>query len=402
MQLVFGILIGLAILMVIVVAHELGHFIAARKSGVVVEEFGIGFPPRAWAKKLKSGLVFSLNWLPIGGFCKMKGESDSDTGEGTYGAAKLWQKTWILFAGVISNFVLAAVIFTILMWTGMPRLVDNQFMIESDTTVTSGPVTVGYVVPDSPAQAAGIRAEDQIVAVAGVAVEKPSDVGRIAEENKGKTVDVEIGKVWEQVMCIQEPCDPIKLSEPRLETVSVTMNADNDENKGFLGVSTFQDETLRAGWSAPIAGVGLMVQLTGETFVGVGKLLGNLATGLARQINPDAAVREAGREAIDEAGQGVAGPVGIIGVLFPAAAAQGGSTLLVVAGIISLSLGAMNMLPIPALDGGRWLLTIIYRIRGKKLTKAKEEKINTIGLLVLFGLMILITVVDVVRIVSGG
>ena len=93
MQLIFGIILGLLILVILVVVHELGHAIIARRNGVVVEEFGIGFPPRAWAKKLKNGVLFSLNWLPLGGFVKLQGENDSANKKGDYGAASYWAKT---------------------------------------------------------------------------------------------------------------------------------------------------------------------------------------------------------------------------------------------------------------------------------------------------------------------
>src|SRR5688572_25983846 len=105
MELIFGILTGLIILVLLVVVHELGHAIAARKNGVVVEEFGIGFPPKAWGRKLKNGILFTVNWLPLGGFVKLQGEHDAASKKGDYGAATYWQKTKILLAGVMINWL---------------------------------------------------------------------------------------------------------------------------------------------------------------------------------------------------------------------------------------------------------------------------------------------------------
>src|ERR1035437_1069413 len=107
MELIFGVALGLAVLVFLVVVHELGHAIIARRNGVAVEEFGIGFPPLAWSRKLKNGVLFSLNWLPLGGFVKLQGEHDAARGKGDYGSASFWQKTKILLAGVLTNWLVA-------------------------------------------------------------------------------------------------------------------------------------------------------------------------------------------------------------------------------------------------------------------------------------------------------
>src|SRR5665811_843112 len=125
-MIIFGIILGLLILVVLVIVHELGHAIAARRNGVVVEEFGIGFPPKAWGRKLKNGVLFSLNWLPLGGFVKLQGEHDAADQKGDYGAATFWQKTKILFAGVIMNWIVAAVLLSILALTGLPKVLPDQ------------------------------------------------------------------------------------------------------------------------------------------------------------------------------------------------------------------------------------------------------------------------------------
>src|SRR6478609_7451665 len=105
---ILSVIVGLFVLIFLVVVHELGHALVARRNGVVVEEFGIGFPPKAWGKKLKNGVLFTLNWLPLGGFVKLQGEHDSAKKKGDYGAATFWVKTKILFAGVLVNWVVAA------------------------------------------------------------------------------------------------------------------------------------------------------------------------------------------------------------------------------------------------------------------------------------------------------
>ena len=153
MDIFIGVIVGLLVLMFLVTAHEFGHFIMARRNGVRVLEFGICFPPRLCAfvkdpktKKWKrlprkewgkpqEGLIFSLNLLPIGGFCQMDGESAADSRKGTFGAASFWKKTKILFGGVMMNWLAAFVILTVLAWVGMPEFLDNQFTIAADTRV---------------------------------------------------------------------------------------------------------------------------------------------------------------------------------------------------------------------------------------------------------------------------
>ena len=150
-------------------------------------------------------------------------------------------------------------------------------------------------------------------------------------------------------------------------------------------------------WSAPIVGVGLTAQITAQTFQGIGELVWNLVRGVGSLFSFDANVRESGQQAISSVGDSVSGPVGIIGVLFPAFTSAGPANLAFLAGLISVSLACMNVLPIPALDGGRWLLIAIYRLRRKKLTKEIEEKIVSRAFIVLLTLMLVVTVLDIMR-----
>jgi regulator of sigma E protease len=380
--------VGVLILTLLVVAHEFGHYIMARRNGVVVEEFAIGLPPKAWSKTLKNGVELSLNWLPIGGFCKMQGENDAANKKGDYGKATYWQKTKILFGGVIMNWLVAIVIFTILAAVGMPHLIKNQFTVPADTHVSGdSAVQIAEVIDGSPAKIAGLKEGDKIVRMNGVEITEAIEVSEIARDNAGREVVVEYTR---------KHCDKMPWME---RTANVTMLEQGNDQGYYFGVSSSQTGLVlyRSTWSAPIVGVATTFQLTAETFRGVGVMLGDLVSGVARQLSTNEATREAGRAAVGKAGEGVAGPVGIVGVLFPQATESGPRTLLMLAGIISLSLAVMNCLPIPALDGGRWFLTTIYKLRRKKLTPETEEKAVSIGFMVLFGLLILITIVDVSR-----
>jgi regulator of sigma E protease len=156
-------IIGLLLFVGLVVVHEFGHFIMAKRNGVEVEEFGIGFPPRAKTLKIKNGTRYTLNWLPLGGFVKLKGEHDSDTEPGTFGAASLWAKTKIMAAGVVMNLLAAFVLLALLAAVGIPRLLDNQFTVKNDTKIIRQDVYIGYVEPGSPAEKAGLAVKDQLL-----------------------------------------------------------------------------------------------------------------------------------------------------------------------------------------------------------------------------------------------
>lgn len=379
MELLLGIIVGLIVLVLLVVVHELGHAIVARRNGVVVEEFGIGFPPRAWAKKLKNGILLTLNWLPLGGFVRLQGEHDSADQKGDYGAATFWQKTKILLAGVVINWLVAAVVLTMLALTGLPKILPDQFSIASDTTIVKQPIELASVGHDSPANKAGLKVGDQILRFAGEPVLTAESLNEKTELNKGKEVEIVYSRKGVE------------------QTAKVALRPENNDKKGYLGVSSGQREQIRASWSAPVVGVVTTGQFTLVTLQGLGDLVANLGKGLVLQFSPDSSTRDEAGKNLEAAGNSVAGPVGILGTIFPQAQQAGPTQLLFLTAIISLTLAVMNMLPIPALDGGRWFTMTIFRLLKKPLTKEREERIQATGFLVLMTLIIVVTFRDVAK-----
>lgn len=377
MELLFGIIVGLVILIILVAVHEFGHAYAAVKNGVKVDEFGIGFPPKAWSKKLKNGTLFSLNWLPLGGFVRLQGEYDSAKNKGDYGAASYWQKTQILVAGVVVNWLVAALLLTILAWVGLPKILPNQFFVQSDTTIVKQPVTAAQVTSDSPAAKSGIKSGDAIISINGEEVSSPQHLSDKTKDLQGQSVEL----VYER--------------RGARTTIDVELRGGEGVESGFLGVAPAQRELIRAGWSAPVTGVATTAQFSWLTLVGVKDLAVNTTKGVVQRVSFSESTREQAKEELGKAAESVAGPIGIIGVIFPAAAQAGLTDLLFLTAIISLTLAIMNILPIPALDGGRWATMTVFRLLKKPLTKEREETIQGTGFLVLLGLIVVITIADV-------
>ncbi|MBR3319507.1 site-2 protease family protein [Candidatus Saccharibacteria bacterium] len=428
MNIVIGIIVGLLVLTFLITAHEFGHFLMARHSGVKVKEFGIGFPPRAaaWVRskpekgkkkgkwrriprkdwdKEQNSLIFSLNYLPIGGFCAMDGESDDETRPGTFGSVNFWKKTKILFGGVMMNWLVAFLILTVLCWAGLPEMFDHQFTIKSDEHLSAdAEVIVNEVKENSPAERAGFNAGDKLLSATIVNGEETktiltsSDVVDFNDSHAEQTVIYTVQRKTCEIDCYQEPCECpdesyYSATEKNLE---VTLNPKDSEY--LLGV-TMSSPMVRRNytWSAPIVAAGLTVQATGETFKGLGKLVVDLVTGAARQISSDESVREEGKEQLEDASNSVSGIVGIIGNYFPNILSAGLNYILLFVAIISISLACMNVLPIPALDGGRWFMIFIARLRHKKLSKEREQAILTKSVIFLLILMVIITILDIIK-----
>ncbi len=367
-------LLGLVLFVMLVVVHEFGHFIAARKSDVEVEEFGIGFPPQAWAKMLKNNTLFTLNWLPLGGFVKLKGEHDADNRKGSYGAASLLNKIKIMLAGVGMNLLAAFVILTFLALVGMPKIVENQFTVTNDTVGAQNDVLVGYVEQGSPADKGGFLMQDQITSLAGedgeaYSIKEAEDLPEATKKLAGQKVTANIVRMGEA-----KTLTTTLRSEDEVVASRRTSNP-----KGYLGLSPTELTLRRSTWSAPIVAAGVMKQFTELTFKGLGSAIGGLVRGNTEQASSQ-----------------VAGPVGVF-VLLKDGSGLGYQFVLMIIAIISLTLAIMNVLPIPALDGGRLFVTLFYRLRNKKLTEKMEDRIHGTGFAVIIVLGILITIVDIRR-----
>jgi len=475
MYIVLGVIVGILVLTAIVTAHEWGHFIMAKRSGVKVNEFGIGFPPRGaawlhvpiskvktyckkfkfdekrtekytkkaerlskraqkkekyiWIKFPKSEwyeetddgavpkpqdyLIFSLNLLPIGGFCAMDGESDSDTRKGTFGATTYWQKTKILFGGVLMNWLLAIVIFTMLAWTGMPKLLENQY-VGPLSHMVGAPIRVEEVIEGSPADNAGIEVGALISEARDsentYKIYTPQDLVSFNTTHAGQTVSYKIYHNLSETEIKTDTCDWDSSATDltnngeaidekcNFTLTEVALNPEGSEYSLGVAMSQTANALTYSTFDAPLVGVVTTTQITGETFKGLGSLVYNLFSGVINQFSGDEATRTEGQEKLQSAGDSVSGPVGIIGQLFPAFTSLGATYVAFLAALISVSLACMNVLPIPALDGGRWFLITLFRARKKRLTQETESKIVSRAMMVILILAALITVLDVIRI----
>lgn len=361
MNLILLMPIALLLLSLIVVVHELGHYIAAKLSGVFVEEFGVGFPPRAWAKKIGETL-YSLNWLPIGGFVRLHGETIGEkvtepTRAFTNKSAKA--RIFIALAGVFMNFLLAVVCFSVAYsFEGIEKQTENVRI----TDISAG----------SPAQQAGLIVDDVVRVVNKDKITAVDQFIGLINENRGKRVTIEVDrKVGDTV---------------ESKKFTITPRENPPEGEGSLGVSITTIEIyFPPVWQRPILGAkkGIedTVMFTREVFFGFAKL--------SQQVT---------------SGQSPEGLVGFVGILslMSKIFTYGFLPALKLTGIISLNLAVINLLPFPPLDGSRVLFVIIEKIFGKKSVPKIEAKLHPIGMVILLILMLLITGRELTRLIQAG
>lgn len=391
---IFLFILGLILFTGLVVAHEFGHFWVAKRNGVKSEEFGLGLPPRAWGKKLSSGLILSLNWLPIGGFVKLRGESDSDKRKGSFGAASLGAKSKIILAGVTANLIAGLVILMVLAWVGMPKLItqetvgEDQFTVASDTKVINNYIIIRDVQKGSPAERIGLAQRDIVMSIKSADTVQKIDSPRKLQQTTGRFAG-------QTVQITYKHNGQLITKEVTLRS-SAEVEAARRAKKpiGNLGVTPSELQIRRSTWSAPIVAVGFTKQLTVLTFEGLGKALAGLGSTISGLVTGNQQARQHGQE---QATNQVGGPVAIGAVLW------GGGSLgiyfvLMIIAVISLTLALINILPIPALDGGRLMMILFSRgLLKRPLNQKTEEKIVGTSMALILALLLLITIVDVRR-----
>jgi regulator of sigma E protease len=359
-QSLITIVLFILILGVLVLIHELGHFVTARLARVRVLEFGIGFPPRARVLRNRGETLYTLNWLPIGGFVKLEGEDGNDAVDPrSFASQGLTTKLLILVAGVVMNVVLSFAIFTGIALGGDPTIGFR----------------VGTVQPGSPAASAGLQSGDVVASLDGRARGAFDGTSLLDDlrASAGKTVRLGIER-----------------SDGSLEEVSVTLRSPSeiDAGHGALGI----ERPVAATTSGSIRyAFGDALQLGAQRTIGA---LGLIVDGLG-QLGDSIVNRPTEPPP-------VAGPVGIATQIGDIFWQLGPIITLYVAGILSANLAVVNILPFPPLDGGRMLVVTLKRIFGERISLRAERLTYVVGFVFLFAFIIWITGFDIARTLGGG
>lgn len=326
---------SIIIFLLVILIHEFGHFIVAKMNGVSVLEFSVGMGPKLFQKE-SNGTLYSLRLLPVGGYCQLEGEDEENDSPNSLNNQSPFVRLKVILAGAIMNFILAFILLILLM------------SVSRVSTEVSG------VLEDSPAYSSGIQTGDKIVSINGKNVSDGEELLQSIKESQG---DLDIGV----------------MRDSQSKNIKVTPRLENNVRK--IGVN-FQEEydiknfSLIKGFKK---GVITFLNLTGMLY----KFLGMLITG---QLGLG----------------GVSGPVGVVKEIGNAAK-TGVANLIFLLAYININLGVFNLLPIPALDGGRAIFILIEMIFGKKISQEKEGYIHMVGLILLLALIAVVTIKDVIK-----
>jgi len=380
------IIVFVLVLSVLVFAHELGHFLTARFGGVKAEEFGFGFPPRAlgwyrnrygrWKKIIgnrqvesleasdnealhpaKQATIYSLNWLPIGGFVKIKGENGGDKEESdSFSSKSISRRIVILSAGVIMNVVLAWFLLAVGYMIGLPQSSDSA---GKNAQISESQVMIQEVLPESAAAGAGLKAGDAILRINDIRVESETILQDAVAASAGQEAELLIKRADQEQIIKVTP--PVKAG-----------------GRATIGIAIYSTGLVRYHFFSAIW----------EGAKTTGWFLGQI---VAAFVNLFSQIFHG-----DNVSDQFAGPVGIANITGQAAR-LGFTYLLQFMALLSLNLAIINILPFPALDGGRILFLIIEKIKGKPVRREIEAFIHNIGFLLLIAVIILVTYKDIVK-----
>jgi len=345
-------------LIALMVIHEFGHFIIAKKFGVRVDEFGIGYPPRIFGKKI-GDTIYSINWLPLGAFVKIYGEEGGVDDYRSFTNLKIWQRVLIVIGGVAAFWVAAVIIFSVVFAMGTDLPVGDQDV----QGLTNVQVKIVSVSQNSPASKAGLEIADTIkdikVGSSDTKINKIADFQKITVDNKGKEITLTIeraGKTFD---------------------VSLTPRANPPADQGAVGVGLERMATLIKKYpfyEAPIQGAIYTWQTTVNALEGLYATLSGLFAGKGAPQGAE-----------------FAGPLGIT-VFLANAASYGIGFFLYFIGIISVFIAIFNLFPIPALDGGKLIFLLIEKIKGKPVSARVEQGITMVFFIILIALSLFITI----------
>lgn len=374
-------IVFLAVLSLLVLVHELGHFFVARKSGVWCDEFGFGFSPRlvgiykskngrwkiVWGnkeitkeEKNPENTVYSINAIPLGGFVKIHGENGEDKSNSySFVSQPIYKRFLIVAAGVIMNFLLAIILFMFAFWIGLPEAIDSSNKQETDKTA----IQISAVAPKSPAQEAGLRLGDKVDSITSNdlthKIGSIEQLQEIVEENRGKELTLGV----------------IHSGGDQISQIKITPRVESVEGEGPLGVGLVEVVFVKHGfWESLKMGVQATIGMVIAIFVFLWDLIKGFFVG-------------------QPVGQDVAGPVGIA-VMTGQVARMGLAFVLQFAAMLSVNLAVINFLPLPALDGGRAIFLLIEKIKGRPVNQKIEGVVHGIGFLFLMFLMLLVTIKD--------
>jgi regulator of sigma E protease len=335
------------VLGLLIFVHELGHFVTARLNGIRVDEFGFGFPPRMFGIK-RGGVIYSLNWIPVGGFVRIYGENGDDAAEPySFASKRPWQRAVVLGAGSFMNLLLAFLIFAIIAMVGIPR---NQGAV------------VENVLAGSPAAAAGLRPGDKLKSVGGVAIVDQEDVREVVSQSLDRELTVVVDRGGRQI------------------PIEITPSSARSEKDGAMGVGMRPERVVQQRYS-PLGALALGARQTWE-------VLGAMVTGIATFVT--------GRAPGE-----VAGPLGIAQATSEMADRGGFRFLVNWTALLSLNLFLINLLPLPALDGGRLVFVLLEAVRGKKVNPRREAFVHAFGIILLLTFLVVISFFDLQRIFEG-